>query len=90
MRLAQVCEELGFNEEAAIYRKLISDSDKADIKVKKPKAKPEGLVPLGKSRAGRRATSNDGAAASSTIGDRLVGVKVHSAKSKIKKPVIWR
>ena len=33
LRLAQVCEELGFDEEAAIYRKLISDSDKAGIKV---------------------------------------------------------
>ena len=35
-RLAEVCEQLGFDEEAAVYRKILSDTEKSGIKAKAP------------------------------------------------------
>ena len=67
--MAEVCDELGFDEEAAVYRKLLSDAENSGIKAKNV-SRPEGLVPV---VGGRRAASNDRASTSSSA-QRLVGV----------------
>lgn len=84
-RLAQVCDELGFDEEAAVYRKLIADASESGIKVKS--VRPEGLMPLEGNIRGRRATSNDRASTASRA-NRLVGAPGQKSKAKISKP-IW-
>ena len=83
-RLADVCEQLGFDEEAAVYRKLLKDTAESGI-VARPKARDNLLVPAVANR--KRATSNDArvnTAASRT--DRPVGVR----KVTPKKLPIWR
>ena len=89
-RLAAVCDELGFNDEAAVYRKLLTDAGKPTVEV------PDvgNLLGLDKNMAGSgsaRGRNNSGAAsaaggqrATSNVNtasrtDRLVGATTNKA-----------
>ena len=90
MKLAEVCETLGFDEEAAVYRKLLSDLAQSGIKGSRRAVDQAAAAPVSAARRGRQATSADARVnVSSAKGTRLVnGIE----KTKPKKPAlpIWR
>ena len=85
---------MGFDEEAAVYRKLLTDAQNSDIKVKiNPRSQAEAaanaLLNPANMRS-RRATSNVRENTASRT-NRLVGVvQKTTPKSKSKAKPIWR